>query len=104
MADSCTSVVLIFILMLGMLRSGIEVANSDMFILSSVVCAVGLSALIGSACVGLRAAVFPTVRFNYFLSHHKAGAAAQARFLQMLIQRRLHKSCFLDSDNLVDLG
>jgi len=101
--DSCTSVVLILILVLGMLNSDVEVKKTDLVILGSLVLATGLSAILGGALVGLRAVLFPSVRFHYFLSHHKADAAAQARFLQMLLRMHLHKTCFLDSDNLVDL-
>jgi len=38
-----------------------------------------------------------------FVCHHKAGAAAQARLLQMLLQEKSQQSCFIDSDDLVHL-
>eukprot|EP00971_Amphidinium_carterae_P157510 3122625-Amphidinium_carterae.1 len=104
LVDSCINIVLILILVLGMLKTGIQVDERDLIVLSTLVLGMGVLAVVGGVCVGLRAVCFRTFRFYYFLSHHKADAAAQARYMQMLIRMHLRRSCFLDSDNLVDLA
>merc|ERR1712061_21424 len=40
---------------------------------------------------------------SYFVCHHKGGAAAQARFVQLLIVAKAGKKCFIDSDDLLNL-
>jgi len=45
----------------------------------------------------------PRPWYARFICHHKAGAAAQARFLQLLLQSKSQQSCFLDSDDLTNL-
>jgi len=41
--------------------------------------------------------------FQYFITHHKADAAAQARLLKMMLQRLTARPVFIDSDNLQNL-
>lgn len=42
--------------------------------------------------------------YDYFLCHHKAAAAAQARLLKLILQHNKHKEVFIDSDDLFDLS
>jgi len=49
-------------------------------------------------------AKFNPLRYDYFVCHHKAEAAAQARFLKVLMQQlRPWLRIFIDSDDLCDL-
>jgi len=41
--------------------------------------------------------------YSHFVCHHKDGAAAQSRVIQLLIQELTLHDCFIDSDHLVDL-
>mmetsp|Transcript_3026 Transcript_3026/g.6626 ORF Transcript_3026/g.6626 Transcript_3026/m.6626 type:complete len:694 (-) Transcript_3026:35-2116(-) len=41
--------------------------------------------------------------YPYFICHHKADAAAQARYLQLLFVQRTRQTCFIDSDHLTNL-
>lgn len=41
--------------------------------------------------------------FRWFICHSKADAAAQSRFLQLLLRTRAGKECFLDCDHLTNL-
>jgi len=41
--------------------------------------------------------------YSYFITHHKAHAAAQARLLKMMLQAKTSQSVFIDSDDLIEL-
>jgi len=57
----------------------------------------------GTICFHLYKRFRPTPLFPRFICHHKADAAAQARYLQMVFVTQTGESCFLDSDNLNNL-
>mmetsp|Transcript_75385 Transcript_75385/g.157101 ORF Transcript_75385/g.157101 Transcript_75385/m.157101 type:complete len:1790 (+) Transcript_75385:72-5441(+) len=52
---------------------------------------------------GVVTLMIPHPFYQKFICHHKADAAGQARFVQMMIQQRLKESCFIDSDDLSNL-
>mmetsp|Transcript_57727 Transcript_57727/g.137381 ORF Transcript_57727/g.137381 Transcript_57727/m.137381 type:complete len:1425 (+) Transcript_57727:75-4349(+) len=104
LVDSFTSGILILILALGMLRTEIEITDTDILVLSTLVLCLGIIGILAGVAVGLRTMCMQTARYQFFLSHHKAAAAAQARYMQMLLQLQTRRTCFLDSDHLVDLG
>ena len=43
-------------------------------------------------------------RFMAFISHHKAATAMEGRFIKTELERLTGRQCFLDSDDLYDLG
>eukprot|EP00405_Crypthecodinium_cohnii_P036844 CAMPEP_0206538352 /NCGR_PEP_ID=MMETSP0325_2-20121206/7813_1 /ASSEMBLY_ACC=CAM_ASM_000347 /TAXON_ID=2866 /ORGANISM="Crypthecodinium cohnii, Strain Seligo" /LENGTH=496 /DNA_ID=CAMNT_0054035777 /DNA_START=460 /DNA_END=1950 /DNA_ORIENTATION=- len=47
--------------------------------------------------------IVPAPYFARFICHHKADAAAQARYLQLLFVQRTRQTCFIDSDHLTNL-
>jgi len=53
--------------------------------------------------LGLYNRIRPRHQYHYFICHHKADAAAQARLLKMKLQAKTHQSVFIDSDNLTEL-
>jgi len=102
--DSVTSTVLILILMCGIMKTDLAVSDLDIAVLStSVLLIAGITLAVGAG-LSLKDSLWPHARYHHFLCHHKAFAAAQARFLQMLILKHLHRTCFLDSDDLKDLS
>merc|ERR1740121_1123268 len=46
----------------------------------------------------------PSPWYDFFVCHHKEAAQAQARYVQLLVRTNLRRSCFIDSDDLVDLS
>ena len=59
--------------------------------------------LIASFMNSIRMRYVPRPMYSHFICHHKVGAAAQSRVLQLLIQQLTGQVCFIDSDHLVDL-
>jgi len=47
--------------------------------------------------------LIPSPFYRNFVCHHKADAAAQARFVQLLLVEKTRQSCFIDSDDLKNL-
>jgi hypothetical protein len=45
----------------------------------------------------------PMGKFKYFICHHKADAAGQARFIQLLLADKTKQDIFIDSDDLKEL-
>jgi len=58
--------------------------------------------LVAALCRGVRERLLPR-KFAYFICHHKAEAAAQARFLKIVLQQERYCRIFIDSDDLCDL-
>eukprot|EP00403_Amphidinium_massartii_P007925 CAMPEP_0178371540 /NCGR_PEP_ID=MMETSP0689_2-20121128/878_1 /TAXON_ID=160604 /ORGANISM="Amphidinium massartii, Strain CS-259" /LENGTH=461 /DNA_ID=CAMNT_0019991411 /DNA_START=748 /DNA_END=2131 /DNA_ORIENTATION=+ len=55
-------------------------------------------------CIALKRRFIPRPRYNFFICHHKAHAAAQARLLKLLLQaRKASLQVFIDSDDLQEL-
>mmetsp|Transcript_55619 Transcript_55619/g.130204 ORF Transcript_55619/g.130204 Transcript_55619/m.130204 type:complete len:1444 (+) Transcript_55619:60-4391(+) len=102
--DSVTSTVLVLILHCGILNTDISASESDIAVIGTVVTLASFLFLVGAALYSMRRKVFRAAPYHHFLCHHKAFAAAQARYVQMLIIIQLRRSCFLDSDNLQDLS
>jgi len=102
--DSVTSTVLILILMCGIMKTDLAVSDMDIAVLSTSVLVIAGVTLGVGAGLSIKDSLWPNARYHHFLCHHKAFAAAQARYLQMLILKHLHKTCFLDSDDLKDLS
>eukprot|EP00971_Amphidinium_carterae_P336274 6472543-Amphidinium_carterae.1 len=92
------------ILHCGMLNADVTAAESDIEAIGTMVVVISFLFLLGGALWSMRHRVLRTPPYHYFLSHHKAFAAAQARYFQMIIVIQLQRTCFLDSDNLQDLS
>ena len=43
----------------------------------------------------------PSPLYQYFVCHAKTEAATQARFKRLLLEQKLQRGCFLDTDGLV---
>jgi len=101
-ADALVSLILVAIVVCGSLgmndRSGRSLLQTMDGILASF-----LFGALGLACVlGLQERL-NRVTYNFFICHHKAEAAAQARYLKMVLQQLKAVSVFIDSDDLSDL-
>lgn len=59
--------------------------------------------IIVGICVGLYFRFRPTPYYHRFICHHKADAAAQARYLKILLHMRTSQKVFIYSDDLSDL-
>jgi len=68
------------------------------FVVSSI-----FATSLGMLCSMIYRRLKPNPFFHKFICHHKADAAAQARFLQICIRQKLQENCFLDSDHLQNL-
>jgi len=102
--DSCMSSALLLLLIVGAVAADMEVADDTlnalaaaMLIIVLVVAAIGL--LLGLVIAGCKFGP----RYGRFICHHKADAAAQARYLKMLLQVKTSSQVFIDSDDLSDL-
>jgi len=102
--DSVTSTVLALILVCGIMNTSLAINKVDMAVLSTSVISVAGVTLTVAAAISLKDSLFPDAHYHHFLCHHKRDAAAQARFIQMLIMKHLKRTCFLDSDDLKDLS
>jgi len=102
--DAIMAVLLMVVLFIGGLFLTGDSEKPAMVIVSSIVLGLMLvAAVAGFATVLWRR--WLASFFDYFICHHKADAAAQARFLKMLLQqRRPNAQVFIDSDDLRDLA
>lgn len=101
--DGAMCISLILLLLSGALVADLE-ADPDTV---EVVGIMAISTLLISAGVGLMWALFnrfdPRRKYGFFICHHKAHAAAQARLLKMKLQKKTQRNVFIDSDNLTEL-
>lgn len=59
--------------------------------------------VVGGISIALKWYLVPRPFYGHFICHHKAGAAAQARLLKVLLQERTSYPVFIDSDDLQEL-
>ena len=53
--------------------------------------------------IGMYKWLVPSPFYQWFICHHKADAAGQARYLQLLLTEQTWYTCFIDSDHLIHL-
>jgi len=101
--DSIMSTVTVMLLVCGTMSSDLAGSSDSIMLLAGIVlcCLPALTAFALAYHIYLYVA--PSPRYDSFVCHHKAEAAAQARYLKILLHEQSHKPVFIDSDNLKDL-
>jgi len=72
------------------------------FLATSVLVGIAAFAAAG-VVVAVKRRVYPSPFYDFFVCHHKAHAAAQARYLKQLLQAKASVQVFIDSDDLKQL-
>jgi len=102
--DSTTNTLLILLIVCVSMTTDFEDAEQLLGIVAAVIFIGLFLAILAVICFHLVKYFQPSPFFSSFICHHKAEAAAQARYLQTLIVSRSRgATCFLDSDNLTNL-
>lgn len=102
--DGITSPILVLFLMVGAVKTDFNISDS-LLVGMSLALLTGMGAtFLGSLTFVAMKLCCRTHDYTYFVCHHKAAAAAQARLLQLVLRAATGKSCFLDSDDLRHLG
>jgi len=81
--------------------SGSSVITSWLACLLALICLISCAVLL---LVKLWSALRPKAKFSIFLSHHKAAGACAARFLKLVLGKRVKGPLFYDCDCLTSLG
>jgi len=102
--DSIMTVIVILILLCGIMLTQVNIDDADITFVNTCILVAAAIAVLTGAGLGLRDTFCAGKKYHHFLCHHKAFAAAQARYVQTLIVTQLRRSCFLDSDDLTFLG
>lgn len=102
--DGALSGALLLMLLTGSLAAGVSASSASTQALGiaafSVLTALAVGVMLYTAYQRIRR----TDVYSYFICHHKAQAAAQARLLKILLQAKGHrKTVFIDSDDLLEL-
>jgi len=105
--DSFCSVLMVLLLISGSLstQSGVETSEEVLSIVSILVMSSLILLVAGSLAFAMCVVLMSRrPKFSWFICHHKAAAAAQARLLKILLQQADRKDrVFIDSDDLKDL-
>jgi len=102
--DIIINMLIIITMMCGAMTSNnLSGVQATVSAVAHVCIVVFLVALAIGVTIALIQRTRPNPYYHRFVCHHKAGAAAQARFLQLLLQVKTHQSCFIDSDHLTNL-
>ena len=72
-------------------------------VVGTVIVVLALAVAAAVATVSIYKRCVPSPFYTWFVCHHKADAAGQARYLQLLLKSQSGCSCFIDSDHLVHL-
>uniref|UniRef100_A0A6U9URZ9 TIR domain-containing protein n=1 Tax=Zooxanthella nutricula TaxID=1333877 RepID=A0A6U9URZ9_9DINO len=101
--DACLTAMLQCFLLLGAMVTKAEISEATVGTLGQVAVSLFLLGILVAVCVAIVMRFFPQPFYHYFICHHKAHSAAQARLLKLLIVGKTKKKVFIDSDDLVDL-
>jgi len=101
--DGAIASIMTLMLMCGGMAGNADLSVDTLGILGLVLVLLGLASIMGAIVYCVYDRFTPRPWYDYFVCHHKAAAAGQSRYLQLMLRRHLGKSCFLDSDDLIDL-
>jgi len=101
--DASMSQILLLMLLCGALFLEDTPQRHTVSVLSSI----ALCGLLFFGSIGLAAGIWARFcrrrKYDFFICHHKAHAAAQARYIKTLLLKRRNCKVFIDSDNLEEL-
>jgi len=102
--DASMNVMLSIILTCGGLFLEENPHRDALAVLTTVAIILLLGLALAAILVAVKRRLLPSPYYDFFICHHKAHAAAQARFIKLLLQsKRINSQVFVDSDNLKEL-
>jgi hypothetical protein len=101
-ADGTLTSGLTILLICGALCTDFRAHQASVQTIGFIVLAMFLLVVGTTGGFAIRERIVPHNLFHWFITHHKAGAAAQARYVHLLLSMR-GKKVFIDSDDLQDL-
>jgi len=102
--DSAMVSMLLLMLMCGILSTANEPKESTVLMTATTITVVWTVSCVLVFCHVVYNRLVPKPFYARFICHHKAGAAARARLLQLMLQLKTGENCFIDSDDLQELN
>jgi len=101
--DSTSNMLLVLLIVCVAMTTNFEDSTSLLGIVAVVLLSGAFLVIVVLLGYNLVRHLRPAPFYANFICHHKAQAAAQARYLQILLTQQCHEPCFLDSDHLTNL-
>jgi len=101
--DGILSILILLVLLCAAMSSKFEDADILIGWVGALLFLLFFGFALSAVCFGFYRRFRPAPYYERFICHHKADAAAQARYLQMLFIQKTGQGCFIDSDHLTHL-
>jgi len=102
-SDAALTSGLVVLLVSGALCTDFRTNQASVQMVGMIVLIMFAVIILATGGYALRERLMPRPYYTWFITHHKGGAAAQARYVKSLLSMKTGKKVFIDSDDLQDL-